>query len=116
MVSNTGIVYSTDLESEPGSHRGIFACYRPVSGDRPIARAQAQLSENQWTELYILARTDKKKAFQTYANYYLTTSGQVYWSDSGQLSGSLDYYHAGLKRLGGEQKGTEMITEVYVPR
>jgi hypothetical protein len=61
-----------------------------------------------------LARTDKKKAFEAYSTYYLSTNGQRYWSDTHQLAGTLDYYHEGLKQLPAEQKGTEMITEVYV--
>jgi len=108
--------YSTDLGSAVASHPGIFACYRPVAVDRPIPTAQKQISTEQWTELYLLARTDKKKAFEAYSRYYLSTSGQVYWSDSGQLTGRLDYYHDGLKQLPPEQQGTEMITEVYVRR
>jgi hypothetical protein len=108
--------YSTDLSSEAAAHPGVFACYRPVPADRPIAKEQKQLSRKEWTELYRLARTDKKKAFKVYSDYYLSTSGQVYWSDTNQLTGTLDYYHEGLKQLPPEQKGTEMITEVYVRR
>jgi FAD/FMN-containing dehydrogenase len=108
--------YSTDLESEAAAHPGVFACYRPVPADRPVPKAQKQLSKEQWTGLYRLARTDKKKAFQVYSSYYLSTSGQVYWSDTNQLTGTLAYYHEGLKQLPPEQKGTEMITEAYVRR
>jgi FAD/FMN-containing dehydrogenase len=47
----------------------------------------------------------------------LETSGQIYWADS-QLSGAyVDNYHEELDRkLGARVKGTEMITEIYVPR
>jgi FAD/FMN-containing dehydrogenase len=106
--------YSTDLGSEAASHPGVFSCYRPVAADRPIPKAQPQLSKEQWTRLYLLARMDKKRAFEEYSRYYLSTSGQIYWSDSGQLAGTLDYYHEGLRKLPQEQKGSEMITEVYV--
>lgn len=108
--------YSTDLGSEAASHPGVFACYRPVAADRSIPTAQKQLSTEQWTKLYLLARTDKKKAFEAYSRYYLSTSGQIYWSDSAQLTGTLAYYHEGLQQLPPEQTGTEMITEVYVRR
>ncbi len=108
--------YSTDLNSDAASHPGVFSCYRPVPMDRPIPKAQKQLSRKEWTELYRLARTNKRKAFEVYARYYLSTSGQIYWSDTSQLAGTLDYYHEGLKLLPPDQKGTEMITEAYVPR
>jgi FAD/FMN-containing dehydrogenase len=108
--------YATSLDSEAAAHPGVFSCYRPVPLDRPIPEAQKKLSKKEWTELYRLARTDKKKAFEIYSNYYLSTSGQVYWSDTSQLAGSFDYYHEGIKLLPPEQKGTEMITEVYVRR
>jgi hypothetical protein len=106
--------YSTDLESDAAVHPGVLACYKPVSTNAVIPEAQKQLSSAQWTELYRLARTDKKKAFEVYSTYYLSTSGQRYWSDSNQLAGTLDFYHEGLKQLPPEQQGTEMITEVYV--
>jgi hypothetical protein len=71
-----------------------------------------QLSSDDWVELYKLARTDKKKAFETYSKYYLGTSGQVYWSDTHQLAGNFDRYREGVD----PKRGTEMITEVYVSR
>jgi len=70
-----------------------------------------------WSELFYLAHTDKKKAYEAYANYYLSTDGQLYWSDTHQLAEYLDNYHEKLnERLGPTGRGTEMITEVYVPR
>jgi FAD/FMN-containing dehydrogenase len=45
------------------------------------------------------------------------TDGQIYWSDTHQLSVYLDDYHRELDaRLGSVERGSEMITEVYVPR
>jgi FAD/FMN-containing dehydrogenase len=108
--------YSTDLSSDAARHPGVLACYRPVPRASAIPADQKQLSQAQWTDLYRLARTDKVRAFQVYSQYYLSTSGQVYWSDSSQLAGTLEFYHAGLAQLPPEQRGTEMITEVYVRR
>lgn len=104
--------YATDLDSESGTHPGVFACYKPVDAATPIPQDQKQLSGKDWAELYTLARTDKKKAFERYSKYYLTTSGQVYWSDTHQLAGDFDGYRQAVDN----DKGTEMITEVYVPR
>jgi FAD/FMN-containing dehydrogenase len=103
--------YSTDLDGEAESHAGVFACYRPVAIDTPIPEQQKQLTAQDWIEFYTLARTDKKKAFEKYSKYYLSTNEQVYWSDTHQLAGSFDAYRKAVdKRL-----GTEMITEAYVP-
>ncbi len=104
--------YSTDLETDAQSHAGVFSCYRPVDNATPIVESQKQLSDKDWIALYNLARTDKKKAYETYSQYYLATSGQVYWSDTHQLAGNFDAYRQGVDK----NKGTEMITEAYVTK
>ena len=78
---------------------------------------QRQLHAEEWSELFYLAHTDKKRAFQGYSTYYMSTDGQIYWSDTHQLAEYLDNYHEGLnERLGPAGRGTEMISEVYVRR
>jgi FAD/FMN-containing dehydrogenase len=104
--------YAIALDGEAEAHPGVFACYRPVSSDTPIPEAQRQLSADDWAELYSLARCDKVRAFARYADYYRTTSGQVYWSDTHQLSGNFQ----GYRRAVDPTRGTEMITEVYVAK
>jgi FAD/FMN-containing dehydrogenase len=104
--------YATDLDAAAEAHAGVFACYRPVPGDTPVGREQKQLSEEDWIALYTLARTDKKKAFEKYGAYYLSTNEQVYWSDTHQLAGNFDAYRNAVDKT----RGTEMITEVYVNR
>ncbi len=104
--------YSTDLNVEAEAHAGVFSCYRPVAGDTPIPKEQKQLSAQEWIEFYKLARTDKKKAFEAYSKYYLSTNEQVYWSDTHLLAGSFDAYRNAVDK----RRGTEMITEVYVTK
>ena len=86
----------------PGDRRagalGVFSCYRPVAADTPVPENQKQLSAKDWAELYTLARTDKKKAFERYSEYYLRTSGQVYWSDTHQLAGNFDGYREAVDK------------------
>src|SRR5205814_4839658 len=78
---------------------------------------QKELSPGDWNELTYLAHADRTRAFQAYARYYLSTSGQVYWSDTHQLGPYLDDYHRALdRRLGASEPGTELITEIYAPR
>jgi FAD/FMN-containing dehydrogenase len=103
--------YSTALEGVAETHPGVLACYRPLDRETPTPEGQTQLSADDWAELYRLARTDKTRAFETYAKHYLGTSGQIYWSDTHQLAGHFE----GHRKAVDKQQGTEMITEVYVP-
>lgn len=102
--------YSTDLMVEAPAHAGVFACYKPVPGDTPIPDKQKVLQESDWADLYRLARTDKKRAFERYSQYYRSTDGQVYWSDTHQLAGNFEGYRRAVE----PGQGTEVITEVYV--
>jgi FAD/FMN-containing dehydrogenase len=82
-----------------------------------VIREQKQLSDENWRQLLFLAHTDPKKAFQTYANYYLSTNGQAYWSDLHQLSIYPDNYHREIDaKLHAPYPATEIITEIDVPR
>jgi hypothetical protein len=52
-----------------------------------------------------------------YSSRYLATSGQIYWADSQLSAAYVDNYHRDLdKAIGARTKGSEMITEIYVPR
>src|SRR2546425_866024 len=107
--------YSIDESSDGFLRRGVFSCYRPVPDSTPIPAAQKELAERDWTHLLLLAHTDKAGAFKRYAGYYLTTNGQVYWSDEHQMSIYPDYYHREIdRRL--KTKATEAITEIYCER
>ncbi|MCI0564287.1 MAG: FAD-binding oxidoreductase, partial [Nitrososphaera sp.] len=109
--------FSTDEKSEDFLRKGVFSCYRPVDPTTPIPIDQKQLSDEDWKRLICLAHTNKQQAFQRYADYYLSTSGQIYWSDTHQLSTYLDDYHRDLdQKLGVKDRATEIITEIYVPR
>jgi FAD/FMN-containing dehydrogenase len=109
--------FSTDADSEGFLRRGVFSCYRPADPARPVSEGRKRLSEQDWIELIALGHADKRRAFELYSAYYLSTSGQVYWSDRHQLSTYVDDYHAMIdRRLGATRPGTEMITEIYVPR
>jgi FAD/FMN-containing dehydrogenase len=109
--------FSTDASSDTYLRKGVFACYRPLAADAPMPAQQKELVEAQWGELYYLSHADTRRAYDAYTSYYLSTSGQRYWSDLGQLSVYIDDYHANLdRRLGSPHKGSEMISEVYVPR
>ena len=109
--------FATDESSEDFLRRGVFSCYRPSRPDATIPDAQKELVEDDWRNLLYLAHADKRKAFDTYARYYLSTNGQIYWSDTHQLAIYPDGYHRWVDaRTGSSVHSTEMITEIYVPR
>ncbi|MGH9399051.1 MAG: FAD-binding oxidoreductase [Thermoanaerobaculia bacterium] len=109
--------YATDLTSDDGLRRGVFSCYRPVDDATSMPETQKELSVGDWTRLLYLSHADKQRAFELYASYYVSTSGQLYWSDTHQLGVYIDDYHRSLdQQLGATERATEMITEIYVPR
>ena len=107
--------FAIDPASEDFLRKGVFSCYRPVADDTPLKEAHKELSGADWTRLLHLAHHDRSRAFAEYAAYYLSTNGQVYDSDTHQLSYYEGGYHEALDRASG-RRGTEMISEVYVPR
>lgn len=109
--------FAIDPASEDFLSRGIFSCYRPVDPATPIPVGQREIAEEQWLRLLYLAHADKTKAFDVYAGEYLATNGQIYWTDTHQLSYYPDGYHRSLDhRMKASVVGSEMITELYVPR
>lgn len=110
--------YRTD-ENSPGFLRdGVLSCYRPVSDGetRSAAPPQYLLNESAWRQLLYWSHADKDRAFDEYAGFYRSTDGQVYDSDTFQLSQYIDHYHHELDaRLGCDVPGSETITELYVP-
>jgi FAD/FMN-containing dehydrogenase len=109
--------FSIEHDSDDFLHKGVFSCYRPVPMNTPIPPAEKQLTDENWRQLLYLAHTDEKRAFNRYADYYLSTNGQVYWSDLHQLSIYPDNYHREIdEKLHAPYPATEMITEIDVPR
>jgi len=94
---------------------GVLSCYHPVDAATPVPENQASLSEDDWRRLLVLAHMDKSEAFRRYAGFYLGTSGQIYWSDLHQMSFYADHYHRAADAALGHC-GSEMISELYVPR
>jgi FAD/FMN-containing dehydrogenase len=111
--------FSVDPASAGFLSRGVFSCYRPLlatpAADATAAPAQRELDESAWRRLLLLAHVDKARAFDEYAAFYLSTSGQQYDSDAHQMGRYVDGYHREIDAALG-CRGSEMITELYVPR
>jgi FAD/FMN-containing dehydrogenase len=106
-----------DFQFDHRLERGVFSTYAPVDDERPVPQDQRALTDANWRDLIYLAHADKVKAFEAYASHYLATDGQLYWSDTMQLSPYFDGYHVDLdRRLGASAPASELLTELYVPR
>ncbi|MFN0122640.1 MAG: FAD-binding protein [Blastocatellia bacterium] len=109
--------YATDSNRDSFMRRGVFSTYRPVDPATPITRNQIRFHPDDWARLTYYTHKYKRRAFDVYTKRYLETSGQIYWSDSQLSAAYKDDYHRELDRkLGAKDKGSEMITEIYVPR
>lgn len=109
--------FAIDHKSDDFLSRGILATYKATDALKvPDGGSAQKLSIEQWKELLDLAHTDKTRAFEKYMDHYLKTDGQVYWSDTMQLSTYLDDYHRDMERQLKSTNATEIITELYVPR
>lgn len=108
--------FKTDESADDFLIAGVFSAYKPVPLDTPMPADQRTLDPAAWKRLFALAHLDKARAFDTYRDYYLSTGGQTYWSDTHQLSYYDADFDAELKRLAPDYPpGSLMITELYVP-
>src|SRR5438093_11741102 len=107
--------FSVDEKSPDFLQRGVFSCYQPIDEHDPIV-AEKKLRDDDWLNLLRLAYTDREKAFKRYSDYYLSTNGQTYWSDTSQLSAYLPNYARKIREQIGGEESSLIITEIYVPR
>ena len=85
-------------------------------GRHPIPAQQRALSAADWKKLLWLAHFDKTARLRRYAAHYLATTGQVYWSDTHQLSTYIDDYHRRSTRRSAARGRPRSSAELYVPR
>lgn len=106
--------FDIDPASDYFLKRGIFSSYHPCPLSTPMTDNPVRLSADHWRKLLVLAHTNKAAAYDKYCAFYKTTHGQIYWSDTHQLSYYLDNYHAAVDELAPAHAGSEVIIELYV--
>src|SRR5436309_5051593 len=107
--------FSVDEKSPDFLQRGVFSCYEPTDEHEAVV-AKKELSDDDWLDLLRLAYTDRGKAFKRYSDYYLSTNGQTYWSDTNQLGAYLPNYAQKIREQVGGKESRLIITEIYVSR
>jgi len=135
-ASHGDFQFNIDDRSEDFLQSGILSTYTPLTAEQEnqnqiqdqnqnqnqnlnlnLNHSPKELSSEDWRELIYLAHCDKKKAYEKYLRHYLTTDGQTYWSDVFQLSTYVEHYHPDIDRnMHSEHVGSELISELYVPR
>jgi FAD/FMN-containing dehydrogenase len=107
-----------DPTSDDFLRKGCFICYCPVTDDEaPVTGEGIILTEENWLGLYHLAHAAPSQAFSLYSDFFLASSGKIFWSDASQLCPFSDDYHAALdQQFGAAVKGSEMNTELFIPR
>jgi hypothetical protein len=109
--------FAIDGDSDDFLRRGVFSCYEPVPAWVPLSGSPVAFRPDEWQRLVLDAHTNKSRAFEVYAARYLQTSGQVYWADAQLGTPYVDGYHGAIDlACGARAPGSEMITELYVPR
>lgn len=106
--------FMTDEKSTDFLQTGVFSCYQPTT-QTPMTENRF-LSKDDWNKLLLLAHVNKAEAFKRYSDYYLSTDGQCYWSDTHQLGFYNEKYIEYIRSFFPDwRQGSLMITEVYVP-
>ncbi len=109
--------FAIDPQSQDFLRNGVSACYEPVEIGGCDESQHRRLSERDWRTLLHLAHVKPTEAFERYAQFYLSTDGQTYWSDTHQLGYYCDDYHREIDHVCRcSEPGSEMITELYLPR
>jgi FAD/FMN-containing dehydrogenase len=106
--------FAIDPQSEDFMKRGIYSLYKPVTQTVGPDGELKEMKGDDWYRLLGLAHRDKSRAFEVYSQFYLTTNGQLYRSDTHQMGVYVDGYHRDFDK--GGLKASEMISEIYVPR
>ncbi|MBT5365089.1 MAG: FAD-binding oxidoreductase [Phycisphaerae bacterium] len=109
--------YDIDEQSPSFMKKGICTWYAQESDTDAVPVEREQLSTDTWLNLLYLACTDRRKGFDAYTEFFQSTHGQLYWSDTSQLStynkGYRDFINAKIEF---DAPVSLMLSELYTPR
>jgi FAD/FMN-containing dehydrogenase len=109
--------YDIDEQSPSFMRKGICTWYAKESDTDAVPAEREQLSNDTWLNLLYLACTDRRKGFDAYTEFFQSTHGRIYWSDTSQLStynkGYRDFINTKIEF---DSPVSLMLSELYVPR
>ena len=109
--------YDIDEQSPSFMKKGICTWYAKEIDTDAVPTERKQLSNDTWLNLLYLACTDRRKGFDAYTEFFQSTHGRIYWSDTSQLStynkGYRDFINAEIEF---DSPVSLMLSELYVPR
>lgn len=109
--------FAIDPKSPDFLRTGVFSCYEPVPMETALHKEPKRASEEDWLKMVTVAHEHPSRAYDAYVKAYLSTNGQIYWSDTHQLGTYVAGYHRKVsEKLKARHPATEVITEIYVPR
>jgi FAD/FMN-containing dehydrogenase len=95
---------------------GLCSWYEPVPDDRPIRAPSPEERAQRFREMTSLAHREKARAMDLYRDVILAADGvAVNWSDEWQRGDYVPGYHGAVDAVAGV-RGSEMLSELYVPR
>jgi len=97
---------------------GLCSWYEPVAADRAVNAPSREALADRFRELIRLAHADKPRAMDLYRDVTLAADGKtVNWSDDWQRGDYVAEYHRAIDAASTSgQRGSEMLSELYVPR
>jgi len=107
---------SMDERSDDFLRRGILCSWKPVADGVPLSPRREPVSEARRREIFLLAHTDRRLAFERHHELLRGTAG-VGWSDTHLLQSHIVGYHRWIdERLGSPHPATEAGGALLFPR
>lgn len=104
--------YNVDDTSADFLKRGLLVTYEAADDADPVRSVGA----GNFTQLATLAHVDKPRAWALYRQQMLTASGAVNWNDAWQVAEYDEHYHRHVESAIGAPPGSEVLSEMFVPR
>lgn len=109
--------YAVDEQADSYMREGILSWYEPCDEAAAVYAPEPGEADEAFLASVALAHLDKPRALAAYRKAMLATDGRVNWSDSWQTGDYIVGYHRHVDvSQPGAGKGSEVLSEIYVPR
>jgi FAD/FMN-containing dehydrogenase len=106
--------FSVDEKSDGFCNDGVCSWYTVAPADAIVAAPTPEISEAGFRQIVVAAHHDKQAALAVYRQQLMQQEGVVDWSDDWQRGAYTAGYHAAIDA--GGKPGSEILSEIYVPR